>query len=130
MKTPKSTRVDNGLSQQLTTLKPKSSTLMHRSSARGTETTGFHASHGPEDPQASKFSASERPDYDAMFAVIDLNPEVNSKKVYGKVEPKLLKEKIQHRKVKLGLLSDEELIKYNSTCAASFNTLVPRHLEV
>lgn len=41
-----------------------------------------------------------------------------------------MNEKIQQRRVKLGLAADEELYSYNSTATTGFNKLIPGHVAI
>ena len=127
MRTPKSVLAEPEQNQQGTAHKPFSS-LMLRSTTRGSEGAGCLTSRGPEDLQATK--STHELDVNSMYALVDLNPEANAKKVVGKVEGKLLQEKIQQRKAKLGLASDDDLVSYNSQYAPGFNKLVAKHIAI
>ena len=120
---------------QFTPQKPKINSLLLNSKKPGVdESNNNQSSRIPaiEDSQATKstIAGTKELEYDAMYALIDLDEGSNAKKFNGKVEEKLLQEKIQQRKVNLGLASDEELFNFNSNYASGFNKLVPHHLPI
>lgn len=130
MRTPKSALAEHEPAQRALSLKPFNS-LLGRSSMRASEATGWVTSREAEETQATK--STNRPkalEFDAMSALIDLNPEANAKKVNGKLEAKLLEEKILLRRAKLGLAPDEDLVSYNSTYTSGCNKLVPAHIAI
>lgn len=130
MKTPKSALAENERPEREVALKPFNS-LLGRSSMRGSEANAWLTTREAEDTQAgSTGNRAKALEFDTMSAMIDLNPEANAKKINGRVEAKLLQEKILLRKARLGLAPDEDLVSYNSAYTSGFNKLVPEHIAV